>query len=136
MELVDSIILGRLLKFYDPLHVFDTDDRLRHFVTTRQLPSVAPAEFRPMPERDADYHVGRVRFFADALRARKKLDPVEMDNECSYGNIGAPIIVDGHHRAIAHMLVRSRRVDVSYSGRVDTLRYLRGEKRLPPLDLR
>lgn len=60
-----------------------------------------------------------------ALLRGQKLDPIELDNAC-YGGHVAPevVLLDGHHRLIAHALIGRARIDCRYGGRVDLLRYL------------
>lgn len=60
-------------------------------------------------------------------------DPIIVDNVC-YGMTIAPIpeLIDGWHRLFAHVVKKDETIRVSYSGRMDLLRYLQGRRKTAP----
>ena len=84
---------------------------------------------------DEAWHIGRVRFFYDELRAGRVLDPISIDNRCDRGHIyPEPILLDGHHRLAASVIAGSRTILAWYGGRLDLLAYLTGGRRTCPSD--
>lgn len=60
-------------------------------------------------------------------------DPLQMDNDCFNGCIyPIPVILDGWHRFFAHRFLGMDKIPVSYSGRIDLLRYLTGKRKTAP----
>ena len=138
VEHIDSILVNRLARFYDPFSFLF--DRSR-----AELPEdffdVEPAEFVANSYRPShkDYDRRRIAYFVDRLRRGAPIEPIEVDNDIppTRGGPpawGPPIIIDGHHRACAAILAGRRRVDCEYSGLVDTLEWLKGAGRVakPP----
>lgn len=82
-----------------------------------------------------DWDLGRIHHFVLELRAGKAVDPIELDNDCTWETIGPPIICDGHHRFIAALLAGIATIPATYGGRVDILNYLTGKRKTPPKDL-
>jgi hypothetical protein len=72
------------------------------------------------------YHRRRVRYFVDLLRAGTPLDPIEVGNEELYG-VPMPILLDGHHRLVAHVLAGSLSANATYEGDPDLFAYLSGK---------
>jgi len=130
--MIDIILVPRLVEFYDPWGgLFDRRPTAAE---------VARARVRPVPlllrgHRTRAYDLGRVRFFRDELCAGRMCEPLEVDNYCQDTHIYGPFVVDGHHRLCGALLAGQLTLPVHYSGRVDTLRYLRGQRRTPPRDL-
>jgi hypothetical protein len=86
---------------------------------------------RKPPTRAWDY--GRIRHFYERCLAGEKLDAIKVDNECNFGHIyPVPILLDGHHRLAASHLAGTTIILVSYSGRLDLLRYLTGARKTCP----
>lgn len=91
------------------------------------------ARFREETRRGLVYHRRRVRHFVNELRAGRALDPIEVDNVCGHNCIYAePLLIDGNHRLLAHVIAGKERVPAIYSGRVDLLRYLEGKRKSRP----
>jgi len=44
-----------------------------------------------------------------------------------------PILNDGHHRLVAYRLTKRRTIPAYYSGRVDLLEYLKGDRARKPV---
>lgn len=87
---------------------------------------------RKQPTRAWDY--GRIRHFYEELLAGRVLDAIEVDNVCNFGRIyPEPVLLDGHHRLAASHLAGAPSIRVSYSGRLDLLRYLKGARKTCPL---
>lgn len=105
-------------------------------ITRRGLQRHLPVEYCEPAARDANYDYGRLRYFYELLRAGGKIDPIEIDNVCSPSwppyILPEPLIDDGHHRFWAALLANVERIPVSYSGRMDVLRYLQGKRETPP----
>lgn len=89
------------------------------------------ARTRKQPTRAWDY--GRIRHFYEQLLVGVVLDAIEVDNECNWGRIyPIPVLIDGHHRLAASHLAGTSTIPVSYSGRLDLLRYLTGRRKTCP----
>lgn len=79
-------------------------------------------------DRSKEYHKHRIEYFVSQLLQGKDLDPIEVDNECCYGRIyPQPVVVDGHHRLFAYILVGRDEIPVHYGGLVSVLDYLQGK---------
>jgi hypothetical protein len=99
----------------------------------RRIDHVKPEpEYRQMSERTRLYDIQRVRFFMNELRAARELDPVVIDNTCSFAisavHWGMPFIDDGNHRFIAYVLLDREWMVASLSGLVIHHEWLRGER--------
>lgn len=81
------------------------------------------------PHEDA-WDLGRVRFFFDEIRAGRKLDPINIDNDWTLSPY--PVIDDGHHRLAAHHIAGCKIIRAFYGGRVDLLNYLTGKRKTRP----
>ena len=129
----DKLRVDRLVEClaqHDTLYVGMTEEKLLAYPCVREF-----CEERHRLDLDDAWHLGRVRFFVEQLRAGVKLDPITVDNVCDRGHIYAvPILVDGHHRFAASFIARARTIAASYSGRVDLRRYLTGHRATPPED--
>lgn len=77
------------------------------------------------------WHAARVCWM---VRNPNSLDvPIVIDNECSGGRIYPnPVIIDGWHRLFASVVLKRRKIPVSYGGREDLLNYLTGKTREAP----
>lgn len=134
--MIDHLLVRRFVRLYS----WWFDESLYSGKTIRDLLRYLPQpkfvkEIKRPGDDDLTWHYGRVRFFYDELRAGKKLKPVMVDNACYHGrHISTdPILVDGHHRLAAHWFAKSKTIPAYYSGRVDLLEYLTGQRRVRPL---
>ena len=128
--LYHAVLVGRLLRYYDPYSALDLDAG----VVARDLRKFPP---RKTPFRQKAFvsrrrwHIARIRFFVENP---EKMDPISLDHEVCKGCFcfHGPIVVDGHHRLIAAAILRRRRILASYSGLLSTLDYLTGKTRKAP----
>ena len=80
-------------------------------------------------EVNRDWHIGRFKY----LSTLEKIDPIELDNDCSGGMVyPIPIIIDGFHRLLSRMVRGDKTIKIIYSGRLDLLRYLQGKRKTKP----
>lgn len=133
--MTNNVLVERLWELYAwpewnlPMRTMTIEKLLRY----RPQPTYVSdeARTRKRPTRTWDY--GRIRFFYEQLGAGVTLDPIEVDNVCSFNRIcPEPVLIDGHHRLAASHLASARTIRVSYSGRVDLLRYLTGARKTCP----
>jgi len=129
---VDHILVQRFVRLYS----WWFDESLYRKVKLRDLlkhpprPNFIREDKRP-DDDDLAWHYGRVRFFYDRLIAGKKLNPVMIDNACYGSHISnEPVLTDGHHRLAAYWFAKSKTMPAYYSGRVDLLEYLTGQRRV------
>lgn len=83
------------------------------------------------------YDVGRIRYFMDELEAGRPIDAIRIDTEWSYAHwpyrpLGA-YVDDGHHRFMAAVFLRRRRIPAKVDGLVDLKEWLTGERQRWPL---
>lgn len=84
--------------------------------------------------RTTYYDRGRVRFFAELYLSGYHCDPLVIDNVCDRGHIlPQAALIDGYHRLCGALLAGRSRIPISYSGRLDVLRWLCGERLCCPL---
>ena len=62
----------------------------------------------------------------------EEVTPIEVDNKWSGFVPCSLVLLDGHHRLCGAILAGSAHVVVSYSGEVEALRWLKGERPNPP----
>lgn len=130
---IDYVLVHRLQKAYWPKLV-------RTFTLAKVLRARPICEYVSIP-RDTKYDLGRVRHFMLEMRAGNAVDPIVIDTDVipgrSYGQppiwLG-PIITDGHHRFVAAVLLRRRRIPASISGLVSLAEWLTGKRRHYPLE--
>lgn len=130
---VDALIISRLLDLYGWNPGYDR-------LTLESLNDYEPVtDYVDEWSRPCDgacltaWDFGRVRFFCDEIRAGREFDPIEVDNRCCGPCIyPEPIVVDGHHRLVATKLCGIETIRAYYSGRVDLLEYLTGERSEAP----
>lgn len=121
----DWVLTERLTQSYNPFRPLGISAP-----TLEEVEDVEPIEYER--DRTEAYHLGRIAYFVREIRKGHPIDPVEVDNACFGNSISSsPILVDGHHRLAAALLLKRERVEVSYSGRVDVLEWLRGEGPAP-----
>lgn len=78
---------------------------------------------------------GRIRYFMDEIEAGREIEPIHVDVEWDPGwtrPLG-PCIDDGHHRYMAAVLLRRRRVPATFTGPDELRGWLVGERRRRPL---
>lgn len=133
----DSVLVNRLLSHYDPFRqFFNVRPTLTEVRKARMVEGYAPT--RPEPsdqlihcDTELLWDLGRLKFFVELLEKDGKLDPIEGDWRWDNGAPVRFLLVDGHHRLCAAKLARCERIDLDYSGPVDFLKYLKGERELP-----
>ena len=120
------ILTRRLYRLYDPFPVIGLTWKMN-------LDRVVPVtRFRSEEYRTPHYHSGRVRYWVEMILQGEEIPPLLIDNHCEGLTIYAePILLDGHHRFAAAILTGQRTLPISYGGRVDLLRYLKGIGPLP-----
>jgi len=133
-EKIDHLIVRRFVRLYS----WWFDDSLYSGKTIKDLLGYPPQpkfirEDKRPGDDDLAWHYGRVRYFYDELQEGKRLKPLMVDNVCHGHHISnEPVLVDGHHRLAAHWFARRRTFPAFYSGRVDLLEYLTGQRRMRP----
>lgn len=82
--------------------------------------------------RTKEWHIRRVIYF---IKYHNKIKPIIVDNEVLNGYIlPQPIIVDGHHRAMAKFILGHKYLTIEYGGRKDILNYLQGKTDIKPIE--
>lgn len=133
---IDHLIVERLWGMYWSRWICDSfyagavvGDILRY------KPAEYVSEFNKRRETKS-WNFGRVRYFYDAIKAGKPIEPVIVDNYCDGGHIyPEPLLDDGHHRLVAHHFAKARTIPAYYSGRIDLLNYLKGKRKSKPTTL-
>lgn len=143
------ILIERLLEHVDPFFGLGWAHPKRSDVfislkvgTLETAPTLAEVErhrpvsqFVSLERRDRAYHLGRIAHFVQALRRQAFIDPIELDNECSQGNIyPQAILLDGHHRVLSAFMIGHPTLLATYGGRIDVLEWLTGQREHAPLD--
>ena len=124
------IIVNRLVDMWDPLSALEIKK-----MSLREISKIPPiSEFQEMDSRDLRYHQGRVHHFVRCLAEGAALDPISIDNDCGdgYNILPFPVVYDGNHRLIAHILTERQTIQAHYGGRCDLLRYLQGYRKFAP----
>jgi len=128
------IIVNRLAQFYDAA------ERLGLGTITDEEVMAAPIQSHWRTEVYGDdgraWHLGRIHYLAEGMWSGLPMEPIELDNDCTYETIGPPVIIDGHHRFLAAQLANAHAIPATYGGRCDILNYLRGKRKTAPKDLR
>ena len=102
-------------------------------LTYRSQPDYVSDAERTRKRLTRAWDYGRIRYFYERLLFGEVLDAVEVDNECDLMRIlPVPVLLDGHHRLAASHLAGAPIISVSYSGRLDLLRYLTGARKTRP----
>jgi len=124
----DSILVKRLQGVYWPSWC--------ERITYRRVMRARPLEHSN--KRGDSYDPGRVRYFVERFKRGESVDPIRIDTDViqySYGSPpvwGLPIIDDGHHRFVAAVLLRKRRIRAHIAGLVAYGEWLKGERRQLP----
>ncbi len=109
------------------------------------FPKVTLAELmlhRPRGNRDrqgyraqpglSSWHIGRVRFFYDEIKAGRALDPISISDAKMLIDQGyryvKPFILDGHHRLAASELAGVKCIAAYFAGRDELRDYLTGQR--------
>jgi hypothetical protein len=125
MDSPTRILVSRLERLWDPYAVLDMSPRDFLGLEGTQPKSRYVSEL----SRTGAYHRGRVRYFVDCLRAGEDLDPIEIDNLCSgFQCYPIPVVIDGNHRLIAHLILQRDTIPATYGGRLDLFDYLQGDR--------
>lgn len=134
-ERADRVLVDRLWALYPwpefnlPMRGMTVEKLLRYRAQPAYVSDAVRT--RKPPTRAWDY--GRIRYFYERILEGATLDAIEVDNHCDHGRIyPEPVLIDGHHRLAASHLAGTRVILVSYSGRVDLLRYLTGARKTCP----
>lgn len=123
---ITQVLVQRFKRLYWPKEV------LGHY----NLKLVLAADPKPRYKwkgRDDAYDFGRVHYMYDILKSGGTLDPVQIDWKWSHW--GTPIaadLIDGHHRYVAHVLARKKRMDAVVSGPVEGIDWLSGKLEVEP----
>jgi len=124
---VDLILINRLRQLYWPTW-------LRRMTIERVL-RAKPCDFedeRLRPLR-RNYDAGRIHFMLIQLRRREPLDPIDVEATWSCNTPDGLWVSDGHHRLVASVLARKRRILANVWGIVATRDWLVGKTRRCPL---
>lgn len=126
--MADQVLTGRLTQWYYP-------PWLRRFTLEHVLRS-RPREFEHETTRmhDRGYDAGRIHFLLLQLRSGAELTPIELDMSWHGSSVTGLVVIDGHHRLVAHVLGRKRHIPASVSGLVSMIEWLRGERRKCPIE--
>lgn len=104
-------------------------------LTYRAQPDYVSDVKRTLKPPTSAWDYGRIRHFYERLLAGETLVAITVDNECNFGRIyPVPVLLDGHHRLAASHLAGAPIILVSYSGRLDLLRYLTGARKTCPAE--
>lgn len=118
----DAVLVHRLQCAYWPTWC-------RQIAEDRRLPRARPLPDHVDLPRDRWYDLGRVSYFLRELRAGRALDPILVETDWHNDRAYLPVIDDGHHRFIAAVIARRRRIFASVGGLVRQRDWLVG--RLP-----
>lgn len=130
-SLLDWILVGRLkAAYWGPLVQSWTEKRVRE-----AQPQPLYADPGSSTREAAAWDLGRVHHFLQLVEDGGQLDPIVIDNHYDRNGWGPPFIVDGHHRFVASVLARRRRILASCSGLVSSSEWLAGWRRRRPQEL-
>ena len=130
MNLADSVLLKRLLPHLpDPFKILGIP---RNTNFDKVEPQIQFIKDNWSEDRTEAYSRGRIRYFRDQFLTGEAVPPIELDNRWGrYAPYGL-VLEDGHHRLCGAILAASDHVVASYSGEVEALRWLKGERSSPP----
>lgn len=133
MSLSDPVLVFRLVPHLpDPFKILGVPRDTNFDRVKPQTRYVNDSYSRLKNERNPDYSRGRIRYFRDKFRAGSKVPPIEVDNEWSGFQPCGLVLNDGHHRLCGAILSGCNHVVVAYSGEVEMLRWLKGERQTLP----
>lgn len=127
---------------YEPVSLVLVERLAKHLyagwwsdLTIAQVLATAPITEHMDPFlREMEYDIGRAHHFILELRACKMLDPIEVDQYWHNGTPLRPVINDGYHRLVAHLLNGQRLIRASCSGTMDMIDWLTGRSGNDPMD--
>lgn len=140
-NMADQIIIQRLLPFLEfPLNwdgvLIGLEDVLSLLPFVKEITEPFPDSFlyrSIIPKKSKKWHVGRIKYF---VSHPEQSTPIAIDNDCRGGIIsGYPIVIDGHHRLMAALVRKEKRIDAHYSGLISTLEYLTGIEDQSPIQI-
>lgn len=133
-----AVLVRRILRLYDPWYVLGLTRR--GLAARLRSKTLQPVEHVEVFSRADEYHPARVLWFVNRLRSgrrRPRMDPISLDNSFDrWFSLVGLVLVDGHHRLIAAAVTQQTWITCTYSGRVDLLEWLKGNRRLRPPELR
>ena len=89
----------------------------RQVAEDRRLPRARPRDYVETP-RDRWYDLGRVNHFVREFRTGRPVAPILIDTQWHGTSPLGPVIDDGHHRFIAAVIARKRRIAADVGGLV------------------
>lgn len=128
-----TIQIDRLLEFYDPFSALGLPSKPDRAALGRFREKATFVPDKKRAKAGLRWHMGRVRYLARRLDEGWTPEPIDIDNYCDRGHIYGPIVLDGHHRLVASIVVGKPTIKASYSGRVDIRDYLTGRRVTPPV---
>lgn len=123
VSMVHHILVSRLCRMYPAQSILEAFEIPQDMIWVE---TVKPLNSYRSKSRGPKYHQRRIRHFVDQLRSGKDLEPIEVENESSANQRYSPFVSDGHHRLVAYVYAKRRRVPCLYKGRQDLLDYLLG----------
>lgn len=128
MTKVDHVLTGRLKQSYWPAWL--------QLLTLARVLGTEPREFchEDLRASDSGYDAGRIHFLLRQIKAREPLDPIEIDTSWYNHSPVGIIVIDGHHRLVAAVLARKRRIPASVGGLVKARDWLVGESPVCPFE--
>ena len=83
--------------------------------------------------KDTEYHIRRIIYF---LEHPDEISSIEVDNSYVGANILPDcLIVDGHHRIAAGIILGLKYIDINYGGRGDVEDYISGRSDVRPFEI-
>lgn len=116
--MIAHVLISRLRSAYWPAWCA----QIRLSVVRRAEPI---AEYIDEGRRHHGYDAGRIRYFMDQLEAGRAIDPIRIAG----GRTSDQLIYDGHHRYMAAVFLRRRRVPARFYGPPELGQWLVGERR-------
>ncbi len=119
---VDMVKVHRLVSVYDAWAAIGLAYRIpRHKVYA------APPQMEHLTysQRDFRYHIGRIRYFVDRIRAGNSIDPIEVITTPCRRQTELEV-ADGHHRLIAARALHVKTIACIYQGDRTAWDWLRG----------
>jgi hypothetical protein len=129
MNLSDSVLLKRLLSYLpNPFEVLGIAQNTNFDKAVPVAKFKADDDTSVKDKRDEAYSLGRIRYFRDLFLQEKEVTPIDVDNKWSGFSPYSLVLLDGHHRLCGAILAGRDHVVASYSGEVEALRWLKGER--------
>ena len=128
-ERVERVLVARLLEYFDVEEYFGMIWGVSPlpFIDSVNFLETEPYDPYKFNEWSPERHAARVRYLMSPASGNDSEKPIFVDNHCDWNIIYAePIIEDGNHRFLAHILSNKKWINVEYGGRCDLLDYLTG----------